>query len=276
VPGLERARRYAVDTVRLSRVAGSRLERARFGLVRTLFVLRALAGRSGRARSVTVSEGQRRFRFCLTDAADFEVLREVFVEREYELDLDWEPELILDVGSNIGATIGFFRARYPRARIVGLEPDPRAFARLQANVGGLDGVRVLKVAAAATNGRRPFYPAASTWLSSLNPSARTGEEPIEVETRTLDSLLGELGLEHVDLLKIDVEGAEAEILPGFAGLAKVRAVVGEIHPDIVRDPSVLVRLLEERFELEVQRPQPDRWRFKGVVPPDGAGRAGSS
>jgi FkbM family methyltransferase len=210
----------------------------------------------------------------VSDAADFEVLREVFLDREYELDLDWEPELILDVGSNIGAAIAFFRARYPAARIVGLEPDPRAFARLQANVGGFDGVTLLKVAAAATNGRRPFYPATSTWLSSLHRPARTREEPIEVETRTIDSLLGELGVDDVDLLKIDVEGAEAEILPGFAGLANVRAVVGEIHPDVVRDPAALVRLLEERFDLQVLRPQPDRWRFKGVVLPSSRVRRG--
>lgn len=264
---IERARRYALDTLRFSRIAGSPSARARFVLVRTIFVLRSLRGRSGPVRVVTVREGRQPLRFAVADSAELEVLREVFVEREYELDLGTDPELILDVGSNVGAAIGFFRARYPRARIVGVEPDPAAFARLQANVGRLEGVTLLRVAAAATDGRRQFYPAASTWLSSLHPPA-AGQEPVEVEARTLDSLLDELGIEDVDLLKIDVEGSEAEILPGFSGLAKVGAVVGEIHPDVVADPDALIRLLAEHFELEVERPQPCRWRFRGVAPPD--------
>jgi FkbM family methyltransferase len=260
---VSRTRRYAAETLRLSRVAGPPLQRMRFALVRTLLVLRALAGRNGRAYPVSVVERGRRFRFFVADASELEVLREVFLEREYELDLPREPAVILDLGSNIGAAIAFFHVRHPGARIVGLEPDPSAFARLHANVAGLEKVTVLRVAAAAADDRRSFYPATETWLSSLRPPAG-GRDSIEVEARALDSLLAELGIEHVDLLKIDVEGAEEEVLPGFAGLASVGGVVGEIHADVVGDPEALVQLLEEHFELEVERALPDRWRFRGV------------
>jgi FkbM family methyltransferase len=168
--------------------------------------------------------------------------------------------LILDVGSNIGASVAFFRARYPSARIVGLEPDPRAFARLQGNVADLD-VMVLQVAAAAEDGLRVFHPAEATWLSSFDADADRGA--IEVEARGLDSLLDDLGIERVDLLKIDVEGAEAEILSAFLGLGNVGAIVGELHPDVVADAEGIVRLLGERFDLQVDRRRPTRWRFRG-------------
>jgi FkbM family methyltransferase len=241
----------------------------RFALIRTLLVARSASGRKGGRRSVSVVEHGRRFRIFLDDASEFEVLREVFVEREYELELEKEPRVILDLGSNIGATIAYFRANHPAARIVGLEPDPSAFALLEANVGELENVTVVNVAAAGTDGSRSFYPAAQSWLSSLH-SRRGGGEAIVVEARTVDSLLSELGIDHVDLLKIDVEGAEEEILPGFEGLADVDVVVGEIHPDVVDDPDGLIRRLDQRFDLEVERPLPDRWRFKGVRRDDAA------
>jgi FkbM family methyltransferase len=264
---LSRARRYLTDTMRLSRIAGPPPQRIRLALVRTLLVARALTGRKGRGYLVTVVEHGRRFRFVVADASELEVLREVFLEREYALELQSEPTVILDLGSNVGASIVFFRARYPQARIVAVEPDPRAFARLRANVAQLDGVTVLNLAAAGADDRRPFYQATESWLSSLHlPEGESASsESIEVETRTLESLLAELGIDHVDLLKIDVEGAEEEILPGFAGLAGVGAVVGEIHPDVVGDPEGLVRLLEEHFELEVRRALPDRWRIRGTA-----------
>lgn len=250
--------------MRLSRIAGSPSQRVRLGLVRTVLVARALTGRKGRGFAVTVLERGRTFRLVVGDASELEVLREVFLEREYELTLPTEPELILDLGSNVGASIAFFRARYPSARIVGVEPDPEAFARLRANVAQMSNVTVLNLAAAGTDERRPFYPAAESWRSSLHEQEGAGRE-IEVETRTLGALLTELRVDHVDLLKIDVEGAEEEILSTFAELGSVGAVVGEIHPDVVGYPEGLVRLLDEHFELEVERGFPDRWRLRGVA-----------
>ena len=233
--------------------------------MRTILVSRALTNRKGRALPVTVVEHGHVFRLVVADASELEVLREIFLEREYELALPSEPEVILDLGSNVGASIAFFRARYPRARIVGIEPDPRAFDRLRTNVAQMHGVTVVNIAAAGTDDRRPFYPGAESWLSSLRGQEAEGNKPIEVEARTLESLLTELNLDHIDLLKIDVEGAEEEILPGFAGLGSVGAVVGEIHPDVVGDPEGLVRLLDEHFELVVERALPDRWRLRGVA-----------
>ncbi len=199
------------------------------------------------------------------DASELEVLREVFLEREYEVALPAEPRFILDLGSNVGASIAFFRARYPAARIVGVEPDPRAFTRLRANVAQMTDVTVLNVAAAGVDARRSFYAAPESWLSSFRGQALAGGDEIEVETRTLESLLADLRVDRVDLLKIDVEGAEEEILPTF-DLDRVGAIVGEIHPDIVSDPEGLIAELDRYFEVEIERALPDRWRLTGRGP----------
>jgi FkbM family methyltransferase len=177
--------------------------------------------------------------------SDFDVLSEVFVERVYAFGLPAAaPRVILDLGAHIGASVLFFHERFPDARIVALEPDPGTFERLRRNVGGLPGVELRHAAVAPQDGPVPFFPSRQGWVSSL-----TGDgDSVTVEGCTLAGLLRELG--SVDLLKIDVEGAEREVLAG-AALGEVGTIIGEYHG--TPDPSDIERffeLLQRDFVLE--------------------------
>jgi hypothetical protein len=67
---------------------------------------------------------------------------------------------------------------------------------------------------------------------------RFNNEPfIEVTTKTLDTLMKDLGLDQIDLLKFDVEGAEYVALKDFKNILRVREVVGEIHLDLMAGVS---------------------------------------
>ena len=72
------------------------------------------------------------------------------------------------------------------------------------------------------------------------------QESIEVEARTLDSVLAETGDPHVDVLKIDVEGAELALLRGAEhtlGDRRLFAVLVEVHPDFGVDTAEVCDLL---------------------------------
>jgi hypothetical protein len=56
---------------------------------------------------------------------------------------------------------------------------------------------------------------------------------VPVRTSTLASVFRDHGLDQVDLLKVDVEGAETEVFADPAPLANVRAIVGEIHETLI-------------------------------------------
>jgi FkbM family methyltransferase len=166
------------------------------------------------------------------NGADSTVFRGVFLDREYRVAelLPAAPSTILDVGANCGYAALFFAATFPGARIACVEPLPRNVAAFRENAAAnqLD-ARLLEVAIATRDGEAELYLTGNDSCESLAPihawTART-----TVPTRSVESVLSELGWARVDLLKLDIEGYERELLAGRpAWLDRVAAVVAELH-----------------------------------------------
>lgn len=200
-------------------------------------------------------------RLGVEDAADLAAVDEVLVGGEYEVRGLGDVRVIVDLGSHIGASIVYFRARYPEARILGLEPDPATFAKLEANVAGLAGVTVQQRAVSAADGESVLHASRYSLASSL-VAERPESRPVTVPTVTLDRLMAELGLDRIDLLKLDVEGSEHDALAGAEGLARVGAIVGELHPQLT-DPDAFLALLEE-FDVRLTKAGDSSWRFQAL------------
>ena len=139
----------------------------------------------------------------------------------------WTRSVIIDLGSNIGASIAFFHATYPDARIVGLEPDPETFRRLLGSVAPIPQVQVLPLAVSDHIGDASFRPDTQSWASALGDGAGS----ITVRTITLPDLLAAVGVESVDLLKLDVEGAEWLMFDSHGSFDACGTIVGELHLD---------------------------------------------
>src|SRR5438105_4262702 len=78
--------------------------------------------------------------------AIYQVLLRRGRKAEYYLPPGLEPKVILDIGSNIGASILFFHEQFPTARIYGFEPHPETFRILQENVGSIPSVEIFNYA----------------------------------------------------------------------------------------------------------------------------------
>src|SRR5205085_6344363 len=83
--------------------------------------------------------------------AIYQVLLRRGGKAEYYLPPALQPEVILDIGSNIGSSILFFRDQFPAATIYGFEPHPETFQVLQRNVGALPGVEVFNYGVGAAD-----------------------------------------------------------------------------------------------------------------------------
>jgi FkbM family methyltransferase len=130
----------------------------------------------------------------------------------------FRPQLgqtVLDIGAHIGKyTLQFSRAVGSTGRVISVEPHPENYAMLLENLRLNDARNVRPVKCAVWN--KPLYIGLfigeGSGLHSLKVNHKHGT--IQVQAKTVDDLLKELDVDWVDWMKIDVEGAEADVLEG--------------------------------------------------------------
>jgi FkbM family methyltransferase len=168
---------------------------------------------------------------------------ELFLYQEIFRDLAYErhPAFAPRTGWNVldcGANIGMFSLRAARAgcaQILALEPDPETFGRLALNLerNGATAVIPLRLAAGHATCRAAFERNAVSTLGQLVSSDHreaSASSRIVVEVTTLACLFDRYSLGNVHLLKLDVEGAECDVLEGARPvLGRIERIVMEYH-----------------------------------------------
>jgi len=128
-------------------------------------------------------------------------------------------EVFFDVGANSGlySLIAALSVGSSGA-VHAFEPAPSEFRRLEENIkfNRFEQVNIVPVAIGSHNDQTEFWPLSGrrASLSSLRPLAEEMSPPISVEMRTLDNYIQSSGVKRLDLCKIDVEGAEPDVLAG--------------------------------------------------------------
>lgn len=130
--------------------------------------------------------------------------REIFVDEIYKCTLP-DDALVLDCGANIGLATLYMKQEYPDCRVVAFEPDEKNYDLLARNVGswGYKGMETRKQAVWKENTLLRF-----TSRGNMASKISGIEDGISVEAIRLRDLL----TEKVHFLKIDIEGAEYEVL----------------------------------------------------------------
>jgi FkbM family methyltransferase len=184
----------------------------------------------------------------LPDFAAFLVLEEIFALEQYRRESGPDPQVILDLGANVGASAFYYRQTFPAARIICVEADPNLIPVLKQNGIQLD-VEVVHAAVAATAGNVEFYVAESSWAGSILPERGSTAHAVSVPAVTLDDLIEAY---RPELIKVDIEGAEHEVFAASHLTSSVRVIVGEIH-SAAGDPrtkSLLGRLADFCLDVE--------------------------
>ncbi len=126
--------------------------------------------------------------------------------------------VVVDVGANIGAfTLPVAKEVGAAGCVIAIEASPRVFPYLERNVilNELSNVRLVHCAAFNRDWQTvSFYETSIDRFGKGSLGAHFQADPIAVAARTLDSILGEQQVERVDLIKLDVEGAEAVVFEG--------------------------------------------------------------
>lgn len=182
----------------------------------------------------------------LVDGASFVAQYEEIYHREcYDFPSRRLAPTIIDGGANIGAATIWWRSRWPKARVIAFEPDPQIFEILRFNTRFLAGVELHLCA--LTGGGSDLFWAEGTDAGRLEPGRAHDHGLVTVPTMLLSEVLRKLP--RVDLLKLDIEGAETEVLEeAEAHLAKVDHIFVEYHSVVDRRQTLgrLAGLLERQ------------------------------
>lgn len=179
------------------------------------------------------------FSMRMGNRADMETFNEVLLRRAYDIPLDFTPNIIVDAGANIGMTSAFFASKYPGATIIAVEPAVHNFQLLQENTTRYENVSCLQAALWHED----------TMLQLTDPGR--GDNSLQVNASEggdtqavcVGSIMQRYKLTHIDVLKIDIEGAEEAVFSmGYEmWLPKVKMLIIELHEKI--KPGVSLRVL---------------------------------
>ena len=206
------------------RAARGALAALRSSLTRRSIELGRLAGLPPRTTCQTNILGSS---IALVDGPSFvSMYNEIFVRQLYEFRPTTDRPLILDCGANVGIATCWFKQRWPSARVVAFEADPAIARVLASNVLslGLNQVEVVPAAIGGAAGTARFLQK-GTDSGRISGEAEQGAG-VEVPVVRLRDYL----VDKVDLLKLDVEGAEFEALLDCGDrLGLVHALFVEYH-----------------------------------------------
>jgi FkbM family methyltransferase len=162
--------------------------------------------------------------------SDVDVFDHIFIGEAYDLPFAIRARLILDLGANVGYASVYFAKRCPDARIVAVEPEHSNFQALAKNTEPYSNVITIEAA---------IWPRAEQ-LAVDNSGSEQGFQVTAKGTARMPSVNGITiddvlkrwgGGAPVDLLKIDIEGAEKELFsaPCDSWLARTRMIAIELH-----------------------------------------------
>lgn len=164
---------------------------------------------------------------------DLYTFRDVFLQDSMRFtgDGDLRPSCVVDCGAHIGCASLFFTLRYPGARIVAIEPDRRNFEILSANLGRFDNIVRVNAAVWDTSAKvRIANPGTNPTGLYVEESAKTGDT--DVRGLTIPEIMEMAEFDRIDILKIDVEGAEQRLFSSpdcHKWLSRISVLIVELH-----------------------------------------------
>ena len=173
--------------------------------------------------------------------SDWQTVNEMAVQKIYEVDIGFSPDLVIDGGGNTGLFTLYAAAVYPSAQVIVCEPVPRNLAQIEKHLR-INHVtaEVRPVCIGGSERKIPFYVREAN-QGSFDPGLPYRSQ-IDVDVVTLASLVRSRDAKRI-LIKLDIEGMEVEALESFVrDETRPVLVVGEVH-----DAGINVALLEQIF-----------------------------
>ena len=177
------------------------------------------------------------------NTSDVSTFRPIFVHKGYDIQLDFNPKTIIDAGANIGLAAVYFADRYPDATIISIEPEKSNYHLLEKNTA--DYKSLIGINKALSNIPNQVINIVDKGLgkwgfvTEFNDTGQKDNVIDTIKTTSIDEIMNENSIEIIDILKIDIEGAEKNLFESNfeQWLPKTRCLIIELHDGMNKGAS---------------------------------------
>lgn len=191
--------------------------------------------------------------FLRNGSSDVNVFSQILYEQEYEIKYRLNPSVIVDCGANIGLTSIFFKNKFPDATVIAVEPEASNFKLLKKNTEMYPDIHCLNNG--VWNRSTPLKVTNHTrgnWGFTVEETDKNDEDTIQAIS--IDELMKKYQLNHIDILKIDIEGSEQKLFESNVDtwLPFVKVIVIEFHDATVKHCAKTFYKALEPYEYETK------------------------
>jgi len=164
------------------------------------------------------------------NTSDIKTFQQIFHNKEYEINIGFEPKIIFDCGANIGLASVYFKNRYPGAKIIAVEPESSNFELLVKNTKAYGDINCIRSGIwNKTANLKITDKGFGNWGFITEEVPGGGADT--VKAISIDELMKKYDVDHIDILKIDIESSEKELFDeNFEKwLPKVKVILIELH-----------------------------------------------
>jgi FkbM family methyltransferase len=179
--------------------------------------------------SISIPQAQHKI-YLRGGTSDIGIFDEVFFLEGYKYDYK-NPGIIFDCGANVGLTSVYYKNCFPQARIIAIEPDPANFTLLKKNTAPYQDIECLQMGLWHKEALLEIHNRHFNNNSGFAVEEVAKKGPETIEAITIPAIMQRYGISEIDVLKMDIEGAEKELFSYGADqwLPHVKTLVIETH-----------------------------------------------
>jgi len=171
------------------------------------------------------------------NTSDVILYSEILLHEQYLPPVLTDPRVIVDCGANVGLASAYFLSRFPHAKVIAIEPDSTNVALCRRNLEQFRPRVIVQQAAlwGAEGALRMAEENAGTWAARVDRNAEPSGAR-DVQAVTVPALMAQHAIPVIDLLKIDIEGAETEVFScsDMSWLERVKCIQIELESEMGR------------------------------------------
>jgi len=193
--------------------------------------------------------------FILRDnESDVPIFYQVFYEKQYDLfGIEFpDAKKIIDGGSNIGCAAIYFSIRFPNAKILSIEPEDNNYNLLVKNIKPYKNITALQAGIWDKNENLSITNPEVGAAGFMFENNQTSNNKSAIKGMTIASLLESQSWDDVDIIKLDIEGAEKEVFSAsdISWLKKVKLLIIELHDRYKTDCTKTVFEALSKFDYD--------------------------